>query len=632
MNIEDVKKFEPFFGKWVIEQKLGEGSYGAVYKIKRIDYNGKQYFSALKVISIPKDENELAEAEISCGTQQNTRLYFEEQLQKFETEIELMNQFKGRTNIVSYEDHEIMPRTGEGEIGFDVFVRMELLEDLRNIQRMKPDLLNNQVEIIHIGKDICTALDICQSHNIIHRDIKPGNIMRSADGDYKLGDFGVARSLESRQSMTRIGTLSYMAPEVENGKAYDTRADIYSLGMVLYELLNGNRGPFLPAGPQKITASDKEKARERILRGQEIPYPSLADERLGAVVQKACAFLPQERYQSAKEFYMALELAERQLLGFVKQEALGNVQDSPAVLKEPMETVQDPPSTVGQNRKKRSRAGIFIGVFLAVFLASAGLLFVSAAVRGRWGFIRDAESSNPDDDETEDKKTAEENDPGKDLDEEDELEDTDIERDEKASLAAEGQGEKKETPLEADSQETTEEPIFRKDTEDDVNPFAEKKEPAMSLNTDIHRYEIYLEDVTWEQAFEKSKANGGYLAHIDSQEELEYVSGVIDEFEASSGIDVVHFWLGGKCYNIGGENAYYWADTDGNSTGVRLDGIQSPYYSFWLEGEPSFGEEEYIDMFIMDGRYVWNDAPNDVIEALYGQPSGKVAYIVEYED
>ena len=314
MTLETIKQYEPFFGKWYIEEKLGEGSYGAVYKIRSTDYNGKSYYSALKVISIPKDENERAEVELLCGTEENTRNYFQEQLNRFETEIELMNQFKGKTNIVSYEDHEIIPREGD-QIGFDVFVRMELLEDLRKIQRTNAELLNNQIEIIHIGKDICNALEICMEHNIIHRDIKPGNIMRSKDGDYKLGDFGVARNLDSTSTMTKVGTLSFMAPEVENADSYDERADIYSLGMVLYELLNNNRAPFLPVGTQAVTATDKETARDLRMHGEQFPLPMCADRCLGEVVVKACAYAPEDRYQTATEFREALIQAEKMLLG-----------------------------------------------------------------------------------------------------------------------------------------------------------------------------------------------------------------------------------------------------------------------------------------------------------------------------
>lgn len=651
MNIEDVKKFEPFFGKWVIDQKLGEGSYGAVYKIKCKDYNGKQYFSALKVISIPKDENELAEAEISCGTLENTKVFFEEQLQKFETEIDLMSQFKGKTNIVSYEDHEIMPR--EGEVGFDVFVRMELLEDLRNIQRMKPDLLNNQIEIIRIGKDICTALEICQSHNIIHRDIKPGNIMRSADGDYKLGDFGVARSLENKQSMTRIGTLSYMAPEVENGKSYDTRADVYSLGMVLYELLNGNRGPFLPGGTQKVTAADKEKARERILRGQDVPLPCRADQRLGVVVQKACAFLPEERYQTAKEFRTALEHAEKQLLGISEegtpQGTQANVQELSDSAAGSMGTAWNTPyNTAGQPKKKKGGLGILIGILSVLLLVVVALSVAVVGVKGGWfsgkttGESRVAADTDEEDEtygaESESKATMEEASIEEGSQEEEE--EPDFKKSEKADVNPFAEKEEPEirNDEKADAQGDAnppagkEEPEIRNDgkadAQEDANPPAEKEEPEAPENEDIHKYELYLEDVTWEQAFENSRAKNGYLLHIDSQEELEYIAGMIDEFEAASGVDVVYFWLGGRRYG----DAYYWADADGNMAGERLDGPDSPYNSFWYEGEPSFGEEEYMDMFIKDGRYVWNDVPNDLIGALQGEPSGKIAYIIEYED
>lgn len=376
MTLEEIKQKEPFFGKWRIVEKLGNGSFGAVYKIKCSDYNGTEYYSALKVISIPQDDKEREEVELSCGTLENTRNYYEEQLKKLQNEIELMSQFKGKTNIVSYEDHEIVPRTGERAVGFDVFVRMELLEDLRFIQRSRPALLNNQIEIMKIGKDICTALEICRTHDIIHRDIKPGNIMRSKDGDYKLGDFGVARSLDHSQSMTRVGTISYMAPEVEQGKFYDTRADIYSLGIVLYEMLNGNRGPFLPAGNQPLTANDKALARERCLRGDEIPLPGRADPRLGAVVKKACAFNPEERYATAREFVEALELAEKQLLGLVPNQPVAAAQPRPQPVK-PQPVVKTAPAPVQwqEEPEKSSKMGILI-VLIIVLTAILALLVV----------------------------------------------------------------------------------------------------------------------------------------------------------------------------------------------------------------------------------------------------------------
>ena len=145
MNTEQAKKFEPFFGKWYIEEKIGGGSYGEVYKIKRRDtLDGSTYFSALKIISIPGDENELIEAKISSGSTETLQAYFDDQLQRLEREIQTMNALKGKTNIVSYEDHDIVSEKQGDITGYHIFVRMELLEDLRHVQAENPGLLRNR--------------------------------------------------------------------------------------------------------------------------------------------------------------------------------------------------------------------------------------------------------------------------------------------------------------------------------------------------------------------------------------------------------------------------------------------------------------------------------------------------------
>ena len=94
---------------------------------------------------------------------------------------------------------------------------------------------------------MCNALELCEKRGIIHRDIKPDNIFINDNGDYKLGDFGVARQLEKSSTfMSRRGNQAYMAPEVYKGEWYGEKADIYSLGLVLYRLLNNSRIPFMP--------------------------------------------------------------------------------------------------------------------------------------------------------------------------------------------------------------------------------------------------------------------------------------------------------------------------------------------------------------------------------------------------
>ena len=174
---------------------------------------------------------------------------------------------------------------------------MELLTPL-------PKILKNGFSeklVIKLGLDICNALILCKSKNIVHRDIKPQNIFVSEDKNFKLGDFGIAKTAERTTSGTKTGTYKYMAPEVYNNQPYGHAADIYSLGMVLYWLLNERRTPFLPLPPKTPTATDEERARDSRFAGFPIPEPAHGSNELKRIVLKACAFSPEERYKNAAE-------------------------------------------------------------------------------------------------------------------------------------------------------------------------------------------------------------------------------------------------------------------------------------------------------------------------------------------
>ncbi len=308
MTYEELKQREPFFGYWYLGECIGSGSFGDVYEITRTEVNGEVYHAALKIISFPRNSRELEEVSFSQGTVENTFAYYDDMRNNFLSEISLMESFKGRTNIVSYEDHIIIPRKGGNEPGYDIFIRMELLTDLKTMILRNHSLCQNEREVAKIGMDICEALKLCHGQNpaIIHRDIKPGNIFCTQDGAYKLGDFGIARKMDdSGLQMSVKGTYEYMAPEVYLRTNYDHRADIYSLGMVLYRIMNGTREPFLATG-QKITAMAKEQALIRRMQGEELENPIYASDRFSRILKKACAFQKEDRYQSASEFQDAL--------------------------------------------------------------------------------------------------------------------------------------------------------------------------------------------------------------------------------------------------------------------------------------------------------------------------------------
>lgn len=290
------------FGKWRIERKIGEGSFGTVYEIRREDF-GQVYRAALKVIAVPQNEAELKNVRQEGMNDESIHGYFYGVVEDIVREFALMSHLKGMTNVVSCEDYEVIPH--DNGMGWDILIRMELLTPLLEYAYDHPF---SRRDIIQLGIDMCKALELCQRYNIIHRDIKPENIFVSDTGAFKLGDFGIARTAEKTMSgMSKKGTYSYMAPEVYRGSAYGFSVDTYSLGVVMYRLLNNNRLPFLPQPPEPITYSQREIALAKRMGGEQPPSPMNAGGRLGEIVLRACAFTPENRYSSPMQMRQELE-------------------------------------------------------------------------------------------------------------------------------------------------------------------------------------------------------------------------------------------------------------------------------------------------------------------------------------
>lgn len=288
--------------KWEVIRTIGEGSFGKVYEICRNEY-GIEEHSALKVISIPQSDSEIQSLRNDGMTENDTTEYFKGIVSDFVQEIQLMTQLKGNTNIVAYEDFAVVEK--KDTIGFEILIRMELLTGLPNYLRENRFRV---FDVVQLGIDMCRALEVCRELNIVHRDIKPDNIFVSSNGRFKLGDFGVARTIEKTMAgLSRKGTYSYMAPEIYNGNEYGFEADIYSLGIVLYKLLNNNRDPFLPPYPAPVKYNDKTEAMVKRIQGLQMPLPANADEKLARIIFKACAHNPDERYSHPKTMRLELE-------------------------------------------------------------------------------------------------------------------------------------------------------------------------------------------------------------------------------------------------------------------------------------------------------------------------------------
>jgi len=286
------------WSEWQIEDEIGAGSYGKVYRIRRQDIGGT-FYAALKVISIPRTAEEVQSLRNAKMNDKQIVDYYYRFAQKMAREFAVMERLKGHTNIVSYEDHKIVPH--DNGIGVDVLIRMELLTPMSKV------LVNSECsesEAIKVGLDLCNALMVCEREKILHRDIKPGNVFVSNHGDYKLGDFSIARIDDNNLTAgSPQGTYAYMAPEIYAGGAYDKTIDLYSLGLILYRLLNNGRAPFLPPPPTPLTPNLLEEANRRRLQGDPLPAPANSSMKMTKIILKACAYLNKERYQSAKELY-----------------------------------------------------------------------------------------------------------------------------------------------------------------------------------------------------------------------------------------------------------------------------------------------------------------------------------------
>ena len=349
---------------WKIARKLGNGTYGTVYEIYRDDpetrITGKTLSCALKVLYMEsgvqenlertpfiyeRDNRQNAQGSLfnressNMETGQDWRGYEQRKTLKLSleqpdlnglqedfrfnysvsdsmiddfvdtvgSEIRMMIDLKGHPNIVSIEDYHI----SRDDRSCIIMIRMEKLDCLSKAVREGTQMLRRD-EILQLGIDICTALEFCEKKGIIHRDIKPSNLFFSDKTGFKLGDFGISRTMDHiymATFMSGVGTPQYVSPEVYYGRSYNNQVDIFSLGMVLYMLLNESYMPFLrddlELQPQGTEA--RRVALMRRMSGEKLPAPINADPQLSSVILKACAYNPLDRFTTATEFKEALQ-------------------------------------------------------------------------------------------------------------------------------------------------------------------------------------------------------------------------------------------------------------------------------------------------------------------------------------
>ena len=289
-----------------VTELLGAGAFGTVYKIEKTNASGK-YVRALKHITIPSDRQYSDVLNSMGGDVSKADDYFAEMLKGIVSEIQILNDLseKGISNIVRYYENEIV--TQESPRRYDIYIMMEYLEPLEDFIAHNDFTVR---DVVKLGVDVLNGLSACHDNGVIHRDIKDDNIFVSSNGEYKIGDFGVSKVLKNSSKAESLkGTPNFLAPEVYLGKeSYTKSVDLYSLGIVLYRLLNYSRNPFLPKFPEQFYANDEDAAFEKRMNGEIPELPSLGGNSIGNVIVKAISD-SSNRFQSAEEFMQALKVA-----------------------------------------------------------------------------------------------------------------------------------------------------------------------------------------------------------------------------------------------------------------------------------------------------------------------------------
>ncbi len=256
-------------GRYEILQMLGLGGMGAVYKAQDLELDRT---IALKVIRPDLASNP-------------------EALARFKQELLTARQVTHR-NVIRIFDI--------GEADGIKFITMEYLvgTDLRALLAERGKLPPE--EAIEIIQQVCAGLGAAHSEGIIHRDLKPGNIMRDSQGRVVVMDFGLARSLQSdglTQTGAMLGTVEYMSPEQARAEKLDGRSDIFTIGLILYELLTGK----MPFKADSAIASLLKRTQERAAPVTELD-PTIPHS-LSEVVAKCLEREPSHRFQSAQEMF-----------------------------------------------------------------------------------------------------------------------------------------------------------------------------------------------------------------------------------------------------------------------------------------------------------------------------------------
>ena len=331
-------------GRYELLEKIGEGGMAVVYKAKDRLLNR---YVAVKILR-----------------------------PEYTRDAQFVDSFRRESQAAAgLESPNIISIYDVGKEGNIHFIVMEYIDGMSLSDVIKVEAPMDYKAAISITKQIASALSVAHSHNIIHRDIKPHNIMMKSDGTAKLGDFGIAKAV-SDSTLTEtskiIGSVHYFSPEQARGSYVDERSDIYSLGIILYEMLTG-KVPFDGDNPVQVALmhiNDEIIPPSRIVSG--IP-PALEK-----VVMKATDKFQTNRYASADEMledlnnieFVSNTVGDSMFVGAESTQAVYDAAQHQELYQDRDEDDDYEEEEKPKKKKKKSKRGLIAGIIIALIVIS----------------------------------------------------------------------------------------------------------------------------------------------------------------------------------------------------------------------------------------------------------------------
>jgi serine/threonine-protein kinase len=296
-------------------------------------------------------------------------------LPQFARDASFVDRFRREAQAAARLNHSgIVPVYDTGTDGDTPYIVMHLIEGRTLADFLESGRKLSPMHAAQISQEVAGALAAAHAQGVIHRDIKPANIMITRDGKVMVMDFGIARLISgpetAPQTSAVMGTASYLSPEQAQGQRVDARTDIYSLGVVLYEMLTG-RPPFTGDSPMAI-------AYKQVNATPEAPSSINADvpPELDAVAMRALSKNPANRYQSGQEFADDLERARTggQVMATPLLPASG---EATQVISRPQPTSVLPPRQDEPGGSRKAWAGALLAILIMALLAAGAYLVVT---------------------------------------------------------------------------------------------------------------------------------------------------------------------------------------------------------------------------------------------------------------